>query len=187
VYFLLGMFVDIVSQSFDCLVCDFSERCKMVCASWLQRSLIGAAVCVIAGGCSGDSDNPLRVPNKPPVITKDSLKWEPSGLIRPNRPYTFSVRALDPDIGDRIVSFYWKFMDDKGNVLSAPAPTSVPSVNYTFGQFQESDNMFFSLSVYAVDQKGGVGAEEVFVLPMASGQTGTAADIVDTTNYNPYK
>jgi hypothetical protein len=155
----------------------------MMSASWLQRSLIGAAACIVASGCGGDNFS-LRVPNKPPAITKDSLRWAPNHqLISPGVKYTFSVTARDPDFGDSIARFYWKFMDSDGIVLAAK-DTDGPSVEHEFTQsIPESDNMFFALSVYAVDQKGAVGAEEIFALPM--GPSAEPVPAVEIINYSP--
>jgi hypothetical protein len=147
--------------------------------------LIGAAACIVASGCSDDNYS-LRLPNKPPVITKDSLRWSPDHpKIRAGTEYTISVTARDPDIGDSIDWFFWKFMDNNGGEL-ATFEYAGSTVNYTFTQeIPESDDMFYTVSVYAVDRKGAAGAEEIFVLPMASGQTGTASAVVDTINCNP--
>jgi hypothetical protein len=158
----------------------------MVSASWLQRSLIGAAACIVASGCSDDSNNNdlLRVPNKPPVIVKDSLRWAPGDpQIITKSEYEFSVTANDPDIGDSIDKFYWRFFDNAGNLLDVVKETSVPRLKYTFNQqIPESDSMFFYLSVYAVDKKGAAGEVEIFALPMASGQMSAA---VETINHKP--
>jgi len=123
-----------------------------------------ALTCLIAVGCSGDNDNnngPLaRLPNKPPIIVKDSLTWSPPhAQIQKGLEYKFSVRAIDPNVGDKVVGYSWRFGD--GTFYDTSGPTSEPHA------FIGPDAVC-SVSVMAHDNRGAIGPEVTFSdLPMS--------------------
>jgi hypothetical protein len=83
---------------------------------------MAALICLMAAGCSSDNDrvnDPFaRLPNKPPVIVQDSLTWQnPQGvlgdtIIQWGVSYVYSVRAIDPDFGDKVIQYFWRFGND---------------------------------------------------------------------------
>jgi hypothetical protein len=130
--------------------------------------MIATITCIIAIGCS-DEHYPIRMANRPPVIVKDSLNWVPNDtMIKPSNNYTFSVRAYDPDIGDTIYKFTWKFFDETGRLLRED-DTFSPNIIQNFeGPIAEFDALY-TVSVFATDNRGANSAVETFIIPMAPG------------------
>jgi len=127
---------------------------------------ITALTCLIAVGCSGDNDknyDPFaRLQNKPPIIVKDSLTWAPAhSQVQRGVEYLYFVRAIDPDIGDKVIKYFWRF--EGGEIRE----TDEPSVRYTF-----LSDAIGSVSVMAsdrwVDGRWATGPEVPFTVPLSS-------------------
>ena len=134
----------------------------MLSSRWVAGSTIALFVCLIAAGCGGGSEwseaKPIKVPNKPPYIVKGSLNWEPDHpLVVPGIPYDFSVKAVDPDISDRVVMYWWKFAGDEEFTA-----TTAPTIRYTFDSSSNG-----KVVVKATDNRGATGPEEELDVPLA--------------------
>jgi len=127
-----------------------------------------AAVCLV--GCGSDFDDRGRIPNRAPVVTKDSLSWNPPGVkVRLGVPYTYSVRASDPDVGDVIARYEWLFVN-LATGWSASRVTAVPSLACTLDAAYvaaEDGASVATVMIRATDNKGAVGQYEVFTIPVA--------------------
>jgi len=138
----------------------------------MNRALVAltclAAVCL--GGCGSDFDDRGRIPNRAPVVTKDSLTWNPPGVkVRLGVPYTYSVRASDPDVGDVIASYEWLFVN-LATGWSASRVTPVPSLACMLDAacvVTGDGASVATVMVSATDDKGAVGQYEVFTIPVA--------------------
>ncbi|MDR1841183.1 MAG: hypothetical protein LBQ86_04570 [Holophagales bacterium] len=131
---------------------------------WAPGSVITTIACLIAIGCSGDEtdDGKINVQNRPPVIVKDSLTWSPAhDQISLYTPYTYSIRAADPDIGDAVVRYEWLFGNSETG--GERYETTISSVTHAFDASSVA-----TLSVRATDRNGAAGQYEVFTIPLAS-------------------
>jgi len=132
----------------------------MVSSRRIKVPAIAALIWLVASGCSGnnkDSFDPFeRAQNRPPVILKDSLTWSPEHtVIQTDITYSYSVRAVDPDFGDRVVKYWWRFGGGEGIT-----ETTEPTVEHAF-----TSEEIGSISVKAIDSFGAVGPEETFFVP----------------------
>lgn len=102
-----------------------------------------ALTCLMAVGCSSGNDPFARLPNRPPIIVKDSLTWMNAEtmswgdkVIQWGVEYKYSVRAIDPDVGDKVIKYFWRFGGDAETAIAdprnRPEPTDVPSISHIF-------------------------------------------------------
>ena len=124
-----------------------------------------ALLCLIAVSCGGGNEiresKSANIPNKPPIIVSQSLKWDPwHEELELHFPYVFSVSATDPDIADKVVEYEWVFSDGK------IAITTDPSVEHTFvSPAPESSESGVTVRVRAIDSRG---ATKLSVIPLTA-------------------
>jgi len=142
-------------------------------ARWAPWPAITAAACAAAIGCGGGGAGGGRIPNRPPVVDADSLKWVPADAeVALDAPYTYSVKAADMDIGDRIVRYEWIFGDAAGGG-SVRYETAAPSVTHTLdASLVAAEGGVFAakLLVGATDDKGAAGQRAAFSIPVSPGR-----------------
>ena len=138
-----------------------------------KHSVLGSAItsiiCLITVGCGGGNEEKegyaTRLPNRAPTVISQSLSWNPStDEIELHTPYVYSVKAVDLDFGDVIVSYEWIFSDSE-----TPVITNVPIVTYTFTSVVSgSSETSAAIRVRATDSRGAVGPYETFPVPLTS-------------------
>jgi len=135
----------------------------MVSSCKFTVSAIAALTCLVAVGCAGDKEDKENDPfaklqNKPPIIVKGSLTWTPQhAQIQRGTAYIYFVKAIDPDIGDKVVRYSWRFED--GTSYDTTSPTSLPHIF-------DDHAVLGSISVMATDDRGATGEEVQFEVPL---------------------
>jgi hypothetical protein len=139
-----------------------------------------AAVCLpfacaaLPIGCGGDAwggaGGEWKAINRPPAVAKGSLAWSPPDAeVAPHAPYTYSVKAADPDVGDAIVGYEWLFgFAETGRFTGYE--TAAASVAHAFDASplgNEDGVSAFTVMVRCMDNGGAVGQYEAFSVPAA--------------------